>query len=111
MNFSTVMELLQNEGTFPQPRNFSTVIEIFYREVLLDQGNFLPTIKCFTVKEIFLNKIYLIADIFYTQSFPQTKIFGVKKRFSGNNNEKSSLKAKILDPFNTKRYAKIFLPL
>ena len=45
------------------------------------------------------------------QGFTQTRIFTQSKTFSANKNQIGSLKAKILDPFNTKSYAKIFLTL
>ena len=48
---------------------------------------------------------------FYQGSFPQTKFFTHSKYFSANEDQKGSLKAKIVDPFNTKSYAKLFLIL
>ena len=44
-------------------------------------------------------------------SISQTKIFRQSKNFSENKDQEGSLKAKILGPFNTKSYAKIFLTL
>ena len=35
----------------------------------------------------------------------------IEKRFSANKDQEGFLKAKILDPFNTKSYAKIILAL
>ena len=65
----------------------------------------------------------LIEEIFYKQGsfqqifFPRSRKFSANKdfptakNFFANNDQKGSLKGKILDPFNTKSYAKIFLTL
>ena len=64
----------------------------------------------------------LIKDIFYKQGSFQQIFFPRSRKFSANkdfpivknffaNDQKGSLKGKILDPFNTKSYAKIFLTL
>ena len=101
-NFSLAKELFHSRGNFPQSRNFSTYILLdqgnFPQKNLLDQRN-VPT-RMFSTKLFFLDQ----------GSFPQTKISRVKKIFVIKD-QKGSLKAKILDPFNIKSYAKIFLTL
>ena len=48
-------------------------------------------------------------EVFHKQgSFSQLRIFTQSKNFSRNKDQKGSLKAKILDPFNTTSYAKYF---
>ena len=86
--------------------NFSTVKEIFHKKIIHDQGNFARTSKFFTVKEIYYKKTKILL---HQGNFPQKKIFTLSKNFSANKDKKDSLKAKILDSFNTKSHAKIFL--
>ena len=73
-------EILLGQGIFTQSRNFSTAKEIFHKNFLFDQGN-----------------------------SPQKRKFFTVKFFSANKDQKACPKATILDPFNTKSYAKIFL--
>ena len=63
--------------------------------------------KFSTNKEVFQKKVFFLDK----GSIPQTNIFMQSKKFSANKDQKGSLKAKILDPFNTKFYAKTFLTL
>ena len=87
------------------PINCSKNNEVFYcqrnflHKNLLDQKNFQKA--RFSAKLFFLDQV----------SFTQTKILTQSKKFSANKDQKGSLKAKILDPFNTKLHAKIFLTL
>ena len=78
--------------SFPQSKNFSKVKELFQSQTI--------------VKELLHKNIF-----FYQVSFPQTNTFTHSKYFSANKDQKGSLKAKIVDPFNTKSYAKLFLTL
>ena len=126
------MDLFYSQGSFPQSRKFpqsrtfSTrksylIKEMFYKQESfpqsmkfsrkkftksrtntfnLDQENFLQTKKFPTSKNVFLDQ----------GSFSETKIFTQSKNISANKDQ-SSLKVKILDPFNTKFYPKVFLTL
>ena len=78
--------------SFPQSKHFSKVKELFQSQTI--------------VKEL-LHKNFF----FYQVSFPQTKTFTHSKYFSANEDQKCSLIAKIVDPFNTKSYEKLFLTL
>ena len=91
---------------FPQSRKFSTVKKIF-----LDQGTLPQSRKFFAGKEIFHKQ-----GIFtHTNIFPCSRKFSKNKDFYTVKNtlckESQNLKAKILDPFNTKSHAKVFLTL
>ena len=77
-----------------------------------------PQKKSYLIKKVFRKKIFsLIIEIFHKGRkfpqtrcfldqgyFPQTKPFIKSKEFSANKFQKDSLKAKILDPFNTQSY-------
>ena len=116
---------------FPQTRTFSKVIRTFaIKEIFESHGNFPQSWKCSTnkkvfhkkksylIKKVFRKKIFsLIIEIFHKGRkfpqtrcfldqgyFPQTKPFIKSKEFSANKFQKDSLKAKILDPFNTQSY-------
>ena len=69
---------------FPQPRKFST--KNFYKQRRYLQNFFSRSTK-----------------------FSSNKEFYTAKKFSANKDQKSSLKAKILEPFNAKSNAKIIL--
>lgn len=81
------MRLFHSHENFPQSFKFCT-------KNILDERSFPQTRK-------FLQ----------TKSFPQTNIFTQSKNVYANIDEKGFLKAKVLDPFNTTFYAKIFLIL
>ena len=78
--------------SFPQSKHFSTFKKLFQSQTI--------------VKELLHKNIF-----FYQGSFPQTKTFTHSKYFSANEDQKCSLIAKIVDPFNTKSYEKLFLTL
>ena len=51
-------------------------------------------------------------EFFHSQgTFPQSRNFPTVKELFYSQDKKGSLKAKTLDPFNTKSYAKMFLTL
>ena len=104
-------EHFYNQESFPQSKNFSTVKEKFHKQenfpqkYLLDQRSF-PQTRKFTTNK----KFFLIKEIFHSQeNFAQTKIFPELTKMSANKDQKGPLEAKIIDPFNTDSYAKIFL--
>ena len=73
-----------------QESKFSTVKKTFHKK--FDQENF--------PKNIWSRKFPLVKEFFYKKKIHQEYV-----------PEKGSVKAKILDPFNTKSHAKIFLAL
>ena len=98
--------------SFPQPKKFSLIKDLF------------PKSRKFSaVKKISHKKNYLIKEIFHSQgmfsqkyflrarNFSTNKDFYTDKKKTANKDQKGSLKPKILDPFNTKCYTKIFLAL
>ena len=132
-NFSLVKELFHNQGPFLQSRNFchGAVVDILH-----GQGNFLQKNLTWSIKFSTKKWSFLLSRKFFTRkkitwskkistnrkffhkiffldhgSFLQTKIFTQSKNFSANNDQKGSLKVKILDWFNTTSCAKIFLTL
>ena len=130
--FSKLLDLLffiqsrkcvfHSQGNFPWSNKFSSVKEIFHKKILLDQGHFPQTRNFSTVKESFhktftwSRKYSTSKEIFHKIFFPWSgkystntnkEIFHNQKCF-GNKNQEGFLKTKILDPFNTKSYEKIF---
>ena len=94
-----IKEIFDSQGNFPQSRKFCAkylIKEILHK--IFDQGNF-PQSKFFHKR-------------FDQRNIPLIKKFFNKRRFSANKKtQEGSLKATILDPLNTKFYAKIFLTL
>ena len=117
--FSTVKSIFQSHQ-LSQSKKFSKVMEIFHSHENVRQTGKFSTKKTYLIKKVFRKKIFsLIIEIFHkgrkfpqTRSFldqgcfPQTKTFIKSKEFSANKFQKDSLKAKILDPFNTQSHAK-----
>ena len=99
-NVSTVKETFQSQENFPKTWDFFTVMKIFH-----SHSNFAQRI--YLMKEAFHKQ----ESFLQTKSFPQTNIFTQSKNVYANIDEKDFLKAKVLDPFNTTFYAKIFLIL
>ena len=80
---------VHSQGNFPQSSKFSTVKEIFtINGIFHNQGIFLQSRNFSTIKETF-----------------------TIQKFSAKKDQKDFLKAKILDAFNTKSYAKLLLTL
>ena len=131
--FSGVKKNFPNQGNFPQSRKSSTTNSI--EEFLLrkfDQRSFrhsrkffkkiwsskVSTADKFFHKEVFHKKlvqiIFLQSTKFSTKKFflDQKSFSKFDQRFSTNSkNQKGSLKAKIVDLFDTKSHAKIQLVL
>ena len=84
---------------FSTNKFFSLIKEIFHKKGSFhDQGIFPQTKIFFMIKEIFHKQ----------RSFPQAKIVPWLKKPSIVKDQKCFLKAKILDPFNTKSYTKLY---
>ena len=78
--------MFYSKEIFLQSTKFST-------KTILDQRNFLQTRKFFT-KTFFLDQERFLQGFLHSQ-----------KNISGKKDQKRSLKAKVLDPFNNKSYA------
>ena len=87
-NFSIIKEHFCNQVTFPQSRTFATIKELFH-----NQGTFSRSRKLLDNQGTFTQSrnFSVVVEIFH--------------------NRKSSLKAYVLDLFNTNSYAKRFLAL
>ena len=81
---------------------------IFYsvKKVIFSQSRKLSTKKFFLIKEIFTRVFFPWSRKFFT-----SKDFHTVKKISANKDLRDSLKDKLLDPFHTKSYPKIFLIL
>ena len=101
-------EIFNSQGIFPQSKNFSTIKKIFHCQHI-----FPPSRNFFTIKDIFYSQgIFPQSRKFFTaREFQQSKNFSTVKKVSTDKGYTGSLKAKSLDPFNAKSYAKIFLTL
>ena len=102
--FSIFRERFHSHGTFPQSKNLSTVVEILY-----NQGIFPQNRKFSSIKEFFHRRGNFQKSKILQKSF--CKVSAQSKKFLQTKIQKGFGKAKILDPFNTKSYAKIFLAL
>ena len=102
--FSLIEEFFHSQGNFPPKhftwsRKFSTNRDVFHDFFFFfDQRNFPQTKNFSTSKNLFFDQ----------GSFPQTNTLTQSKISSAKKDQKDSLKAKNLDPFNTISYAKIF---
>ena len=83
-NFSTVMELFHKQITFPQSKSFSTVMESFHSQASFQQIMKFSTVKeifhkkftwskKFSTKKVFQNLFFLVKEVLHKQIFLHKK--------------------------------------
>ena len=113
-----------SQAIFLQSNNYLAIKEIFYKkcftlsrkcyinnEILYSQGNLPRKAFAWTKKSYTNKKVFQKHFLSWSRKSSTNKDFYPVKKFSANKDQKGSTKAKILEPFNTKFYVKIFLTL